>query len=68
MTARRNDEDWTRDLASEDVALREDAVRDLRDMLCRGLSKSLSKNGRVDEAFLEDVVQEACMIEVTLSQ
>jgi RNA polymerase sigma-70 factor (ECF subfamily) len=61
MTARRNDEDWTGDLASQDAALREDAVRDLRDMLCRGLSRSLSKSGRVDDAFLEDVVQEACM-------
>jgi RNA polymerase sigma-70 factor (ECF subfamily) len=30
-------------------------------MLCRGLSRSLSKSGRVDDAFLEDVVQEACM-------
>ena len=61
MTAHRNDEDWTRDLASEDAALREDAVRDLRDMLCRGLSKSLSKSGRADDAFLEDVVQEGCI-------
>jgi RNA polymerase sigma-70 factor (ECF subfamily) len=61
MTAWRSDEDWTRDLASEEIALRNDAVRDLRDMLCRGLSKSLSKNGRVDGAFLEDIVQEACL-------
>jgi RNA polymerase sigma-70 factor (ECF subfamily) len=61
MTARRNDEDWTRDLASEDPGLRNDAVGDLRDMLFRGLSKTLSKEGRVDEAFLEDVVQEASM-------
>ena len=43
MTARRNDEDWTRDLASEDAALRDNAVGDLRDMLYRGLAKSLSK-------------------------
>ena len=61
MTARRNDDDWTRDLASQDAALRDDAVSDLRDMLCRGLAKSLSKSGRVDDAFLEDVAQEACM-------
>jgi hypothetical protein len=44
MTARRNDDDWTSDLASDDVALRDDAVRDLRDMLCRGLAKSLSNH------------------------
>jgi len=61
MTPRRNDEDWTRDLASQDAALREDSVSDLRDMLCRGLAKSLSKSGRVDDAFLEDVVQDACL-------
>jgi RNA polymerase sigma-70 factor (ECF subfamily) len=61
MTARRIDEEWIRDLVSEDAALRDEAVSDLRDMLCRGLSKSMSKTGRVDDAFLEDIVQEACM-------
>jgi RNA polymerase sigma-70 factor (ECF subfamily) len=61
MTAHRNDDEWAHDLASEDTALREDAVSDLRDMLCRGLFKSLSKSSRVDDAFLEDIVQEACM-------
>jgi RNA polymerase sigma-70 factor, ECF subfamily len=43
------------------VALRDGAVRDLRDMLLRGLSKSLSKSRGVDDAFLEDVVQESSM-------
>jgi RNA polymerase sigma-70 factor (ECF subfamily) len=61
MTARRNDGDWSANLASEDAALRNDAVRDLRDMLYRGLSKSLSKGRRVDDAFLEDIVQESSM-------
>ena len=61
MTARRNDDDWAGDLASKDAALRTDAVADLRDMLYRGLSKILSKHGRVDDAFLEDIVQEASM-------
>jgi RNA polymerase sigma-70 factor (ECF subfamily) len=61
MIARRDDEVWSRDLASEDPASRDDAVNDLRDMLYRGLAKSLSRSGRVDDAFLEDVVQEACM-------
>jgi RNA polymerase sigma factor (sigma-70 family) len=61
MIERRSDEDWTRDLVSEDGALRNDAVRDLRDMLYRGLAKSLSKRGRVDDAFLEDTVQEASL-------
>ena len=58
---RRDDHDWISDLASEDAVLRNDAVSDLRDMLFRGLSKSLSKHGRVDDAFLEDIVQEALM-------
>jgi len=61
MTGRHNDDDWTRDLASSDAAVRNEAVRDLRDMLLRGLAKTLLKDGRVDEAFLDDVVQEVSM-------
>lgn len=61
MTAQREDNDWTSDLAAEDAVLRESAVSDLRDMLLRGLAKSLSKHGRVDHAFLEDTVQDACL-------
>lgn len=61
MTTRRNEDEWAHDLASEDAALRDDAVCDLRDMLCRGLAKSLPKSGRVDDAFLDDIAQEACM-------
>jgi RNA polymerase sigma-70 factor (ECF subfamily) len=61
MIARRNDGEWTRDLASADVSLRDSAVCDLCDMLFRALSKSLSKNGRVDDAFLDDIVQDASM-------
>lgn len=61
MTDRRNDEDWKCDLASEDAALREDAIGDLRDMLYRGLFKTLSKQGRVDDAFVDDIVQEASL-------
>lgn len=57
----RDDDDWTRDLASADASRRDDALRDLRDMLLRGLSKSLSKSSRVDDAFLEDIVQEASL-------
>src|SRR5262245_4006226 len=61
MIAQRDDDNWTSDLASEDAALRENAVSDLRDMLLRGLAKGLSRHGRVDDAFLEDTVQETCM-------
>lgn len=61
MKAWREDDDWTSDLASRDLGLRDNAICDLRDMLLRGLSKSLSKDRRIDDAFLEDIVQEACM-------
>lgn len=61
MAARRNDDNWTADLASAATPLRDDALRDLQDMLYRGLAKSLSKGGRVDDAFLEDIVQESSM-------
>lgn len=61
MGARREDDDWMSDLASADALLRDDALRDLRDLLLRGLAKSLSRSGRVDDAFLEDIVQEASM-------
>lgn len=61
MKARRDDDEWTSDLASQDVGLRDNAICDLRDMLLRGLSKSLSRDRRIDEAFLEDIVQEACL-------
>ena len=61
MSDRRTDGDWTADLGSADAALRNDAVRDLRDMLYRGLAKSLSKGRGVDDAFLEDVAQESSM-------
>lgn len=61
MSARREDDQWLPDLTSEDAGVRDDAIRDLRDMLLRGLAKSLSKRGRVDDAFLEDVVQDASL-------
>lgn len=61
MNTHRDDDAWTRDLASNDASLRDAAVSDLRDMLLRALAKSLSANHRVDDAFLEDVTQEACM-------
>lgn len=61
MAVWRNDDDWIASLASADAAARNDAVRDLRDMLYRGLCKSLSKGRRVDDAFLEDIVQESSL-------
>jgi RNA polymerase sigma-70 factor (ECF subfamily) len=61
MTASRNDDEWARDLASTEIAVRDDAVRDLRDMLCRGLAKALSRSGRVDDSFLDDIAQDASL-------
>ncbi len=61
MGDRRQDDDWISDLRSGDAARRDDALKDLRDMLFRGLSRSFSPGGRVDDAFLEDAVQEASM-------
>ena len=58
---RRSDDEWLSDLSSEDESVRDSAVVDLRDMLLRGLAASLSKRGKVDDAFLEDVVQEASL-------
>jgi RNA polymerase sigma-70 factor (ECF subfamily) len=61
MTTWRSDGNWTEDLGSDDIALRNDALGDLRDMLYRGLSKTLSKGRGVDDAFLDDIVQESSM-------
>lgn len=57
----RSDDEWMSDLGTAQVELREEAVADLRDMLLRGLAKSLSRGGRVDQAFLDDVVQDAVL-------
>lgn len=57
----RTDEQWLHDLRSQDESLRADALRDLREMLLRGLAKSLSRHGRVDDAFLEDIAQESSL-------
>lgn len=61
MNARRDDDEWTSDLVSAVASQQDDAIHDLRDMLLRGLSRSLSTKGRVDDAFLQDVVQESCI-------
>lgn len=58
---RRSDDDWLTELTSDDEAIRDAALVDLGDMLLRGLSASMSKRGKVDDAFLEDVAQEASL-------
>ncbi|MCR9295226.1 MAG: sigma-70 family RNA polymerase sigma factor [bacterium] len=59
MSEFRVDQQWLDDLRSPDSRRHSAAIEDLRDMLLRGLSKSLSHQDNVDVAFLEDIVQEA---------
>ena len=61
MTAHRNDHQWLEDLNSSASQRRSDAIADLRDLLLRGLTKTLAHHPRVDRAFVEDVVQEASL-------
>ncbi len=51
--------DWTQRLSSEG-AIRDEAISQLREILVRGLRKSLSNRG-VDDAFVEDIVQDALL-------
>lgn len=61
MSEFRVDQQWLDDLRSPDSRRHSAAIEDLRDMLLRGLSKSLSHHDNVDVAFLEDIVQEATL-------
>ena len=61
MNSPRSDDQWLQDLSAADIEQRNNAVADLRDMLSRGLAMSLSKQGHIDDAFLEDVVQDASL-------
>lgn len=57
MLLTRDNETWIRDLAREGRR-QTNALYELQGVLLRGLAKSLQANGRVNRAFLEDVVQE----------
>lgn len=59
MTQFRNDAEWLGDLRDPSSEEHQEAIEDLRNMLMRGLSKSLSGNGSVDPGFVEDVAQDA---------
>jgi RNA polymerase sigma-70 factor (ECF subfamily) len=58
MRAPRDNATWTRDLRALGHGQAE-AITDLRELLLRGLAKSLQARGAIDQAFLEDVVQQA---------
>jgi len=58
MHAPRENAIWMRDLRACGLVQTE-AITDLRGLLLRGLAKSFQARGDIDQAFLEDVVQQA---------
>ena len=58
MRAQRENAIWMRDLRACGLVQAE-AITDLRGLLLRGLAKSFQARGDIDQAFLEDVVQQA---------
>lgn len=58
MRAPRENAIWMRDLRACGLVQAE-AITDLRGLLLRGLAKSFQARGDIDQAFLEDVVQQA---------
>src|SRR5438094_9942850 len=58
MRARRENAIWIRDLRAGGPVQAE-ALTDLRGLLLRGLAKSFQARGATDQAFVEDVVQQA---------
>jgi RNA polymerase sigma-70 factor, ECF subfamily len=58
MRAPRENASWMRDLRACGPVQAE-AITDLRGLLLRGLAKSFQARGALDQAFVEDVVQQA---------
>ena len=58
MRAPRDNDTWLRDLQACG-RVQAEAITDLRGFLLRGLARSVQAPGAVDQAFLEDVVQQA---------
>src|SRR5215468_4558711 len=58
MRAPRENASWIRDLQAGGPVQAE-AITDLRGLLLRGLAKSVQARGETDQAFVEDVVQQA---------
>src|SRR5215475_13761964 len=58
MRAPRENASWIRDLRTCGPVQAE-AITDLRGLLLRGLTKSFRARGALDQAFVEDVVQQA---------
>src|SRR4029450_11881541 len=60
MRAPRENAIWIRDLRAGGPVQAE-ALTDLRGLLLRGLAKSFQARGDTDQAFVEDVVQQALL-------
>src|SRR5919109_3467428 len=58
MRTPRDNETWLRDLQACG-RIQAEAITDLRGFLLRGLTRSFQARGDVDQAFLEDMVQQA---------
>src|SRR5512138_1481395 len=58
MRAPRENARWVRDLKACGPVQAE-AITDLRGLLVRGLARSFQARGALDQAFVEDVVQQA---------
>ena len=58
MRAPRDNDTWLRDLQACG-RVQAEAITDLRGFLLRGLARSVQAPGAVDQAFVEDVVQQA---------
>ena len=56
----RGNDTWLRDLQACG-RIQTEAIKDLRRLLLRGLSRSVRSRGNPDEGFFEDVVQQALM-------
>lgn len=60
MISMRDNDAWVRDLGAGGDA-QASAVHELRYILLGGLARSFAGRDKVSEAFLEDIVQEACL-------
>jgi RNA polymerase sigma-70 factor (ECF subfamily) len=58
MRAPRENAVWIRDLRACGL-IQDAAITDLRGLLLRGLATSFQARGTLDQAFMEDVVQQA---------
>jgi len=56
----RDNAEWLRQITA-DASQRDGALADLREILLRGVRRSIADRSKVDESFLEDVVQDSLL-------